>query len=71
MDIYVQDGLTARPALETKEQDMEIPSMPRKKSNIPLIVAISLGVALCLGCIILVVVTGLGLSLFNYSAISG
>jgi hypothetical protein len=67
----MQDGQTARPALKLEELEMESPVVPQKKSNIPVIIAISVGVALCLGCIILVVSVGLGLSLFNYSAISG
>jgi flagellar basal body-associated protein FliL len=41
----------------------------KKKSNILLIVVIALAVAACLGCLTFLVVTGLGLSLLDFSAI--
>jgi len=65
-DRNMQDGQAARPALKLEELELESPVVPHKKSNIPLIVAISVGIALCCACVILVVVTVPGLFLFDW-----
>jgi hypothetical protein len=58
----------ARPAFNIKiGNKLMLPI--KKKSKIALIVGISLLVAFCLGCVVFMLVTGVGLSLLDFSVL--